>query len=29
LIPTTESDEPVEWLVTDEEVVHCNGQKGA
>ncbi len=28
-IPTTESDEPVEWLVTDEEVVHCNGQKGA
>ncbi|HSW00855.1 MAG TPA: 5-formyltetrahydrofolate cyclo-ligase [Sedimentisphaerales bacterium] len=27
-IPTTESDEPVEWLVTDEEVVHCNGQKG-
>ncbi|MGE5297343.1 MAG: 5-formyltetrahydrofolate cyclo-ligase [Solirubrobacterales bacterium] len=29
LIPTTESDEPVEWLVTDEEVVHCNGKKGA
>jgi len=29
LIPTTESDEPVEWLVTDEEVVHCDGQKGA
>ncbi|HON93182.1 MAG TPA: 5-formyltetrahydrofolate cyclo-ligase [Sedimentisphaerales bacterium] len=28
-IPTTESDEPVEWLVTDEEVVHCDGQKGA
>lgn len=28
LIPTTESDEPVEWLVTDEEVVHCDGQKG-
>ncbi len=25
LIPTTERDEPVEWLVTDEEVVHCNG----
>lgn len=29
VIPTTESDEPVEWLVTDEEVVHCDGQKGA
>jgi 5-formyltetrahydrofolate cyclo-ligase len=29
LIPTTESDEPVEWLVTDEEVVYCDGQKGA
>jgi len=29
LIPTTESDEPVEWLVTDEEVVHCDGLKGA
>jgi 5-formyltetrahydrofolate cyclo-ligase len=28
VIPTTESDEPVEWLVTDEEVVHCDGQKG-
>ncbi len=29
VIPTTESDEPVEWLVTDEEVVQCDGQKGA
>jgi 5-formyltetrahydrofolate cyclo-ligase len=28
-IPTTASDEPVELLVTDEEVVHCNGRKGA
>ncbi|HNS19057.1 MAG TPA: 5-formyltetrahydrofolate cyclo-ligase [Sedimentisphaerales bacterium] len=29
LIPTTDSDEPVEFLVTDEEVVHCDGRKGA
>lgn len=28
-IPTTESDEPVHFLVTDEEVIYCNGQKGA
>lgn len=28
-IPTTASDEPVDFLVTDEEVVHCNGRKGA
>ncbi|MEN6428663.1 MAG: 5-formyltetrahydrofolate cyclo-ligase [Phycisphaerales bacterium] len=29
LVPTTEHDEPVEFLVTDEEVVHCDGRKGA
>lgn len=28
-IPTTESDEPVEFLITDEEVVYCDGRKGA
>ncbi len=28
-VPTTESDEPVEFLVTDEEVVYCDGRKGA
>ncbi len=28
-IPVTESDEPVEFLVTDEEVISCDGQKGA
>jgi len=28
-IPVTESDEPVDFLVTDEEVVFCNGRKGA
>ena len=28
-IPTTESDEPVDLLVTDEEVVYCDGRKGA
>jgi 5-formyltetrahydrofolate cyclo-ligase len=28
-IPTTESDEPVDFVVTDEEVVHCTGRKGA
>lgn len=28
-IPTTDTDEPVEFLVTDEEVVNCDGQKGA
>lgn len=28
-IPITESDEPVEFVVTDEEVIYCNGQKGA
>jgi 5-formyltetrahydrofolate cyclo-ligase len=28
-IPTTASDEPVDFLVTDEEVVCCNGRKGA
>jgi len=29
LVPTTANDEPVEFVVTDEEVVHCNGRKGA
>jgi 5-formyltetrahydrofolate cyclo-ligase len=28
-IPVTESDEPVHFLVTDEEVIPCNGRKGA
>ncbi len=28
-IPVTESDEPVDFLVTDEEVIYCDGQKGA
>jgi 5-formyltetrahydrofolate cyclo-ligase len=28
-IPVTESDEPVHLLVTDEEVIYCDGQKGA
>jgi 5-formyltetrahydrofolate cyclo-ligase len=28
-IPITKSDEPVHFLVTEEEVVQCNGQKGA
>jgi 5-formyltetrahydrofolate cyclo-ligase len=28
-VPTTANDEPVELLVTDEEVVHCDGRKGA
>ncbi len=28
-IPVTESDEPVEFLVTDEGVICCNPQKGA
>jgi len=28
-IPTTESDEPVDFVVTDEAVIYCNGQKGA
>jgi 5-formyltetrahydrofolate cyclo-ligase len=28
-IPVTESDEPVEFLVTDEGVIRCNPQKGA
>ncbi len=28
-IPTTDNDEPVDFLVTDEEVVYCNGRKGA
>ncbi len=28
-IPVTESDEPVDFLVTDEEVISCDGQKGA
>jgi 5-formyltetrahydrofolate cyclo-ligase len=28
-IPTTDNDEPVEFLVTDEEVVYCDGRKGA
>ena len=28
-VPTTDSDEPVDFLVTDEEVIYCDGQKGA
>ncbi len=28
-IPTTESDEPVDFVVTDEEVIRCKGRKGA
>lgn len=28
-IPTTESDEPVGFVVTDEEVIVCDGRKGA
>jgi len=28
-IPTTDNDEPVEFLVTDEEVVYFDGRKGA
>ena len=28
-IPTTENDEPVDLLVTDEEVMYCDGRKGA
>ncbi|RPJ23224.1 MAG: 5-formyltetrahydrofolate cyclo-ligase [Planctomycetaceae bacterium] len=28
-IPVTESDEPVHFLVTDEEIVYCDAQKGA
>jgi 5-formyltetrahydrofolate cyclo-ligase len=28
-IPTTESDEPVDLVVTDEEVIRCKGRKGA
>jgi 5-formyltetrahydrofolate cyclo-ligase len=28
-IPTTENDEPVSFLVTDEEVIYCDGEKGA
>lgn len=28
-IPITENDQPVDFLVTDEEVVHCKRQKGA
>lgn len=28
-VPTMEHDEPVEFLVTDEEVVHCDRRKGA
>jgi len=28
-VPTMEHDEPVELLVTDEEVVHCDRRKGA
>jgi len=29
VVPTMEHDEPVEFLVTDEEVVHCDRRKGA
>lgn len=28
-IPTTEGDESVHFVVTDEEVIYCDGQKGA
>ncbi len=28
-IPITASDEPVHFVVTDEEVIYCDGQKGA
>jgi 5-formyltetrahydrofolate cyclo-ligase len=28
-IPIAESDEPVGFIVTDEEVIHCDGRKGA
>jgi len=28
-IPVTESDEPVDFLVTDEEVIYCDERKGA
>jgi 5-formyltetrahydrofolate cyclo-ligase len=28
-IPITESDEPVHFVVTDEEVIFCDGKKGA
>lgn len=28
-IPTTDSDEPVDFVVTDEEVIRCKGRKGA
>lgn len=28
-VPVTESDMPVDFLVTDEGVIYCNGQKGA
>ncbi len=28
-IPTTQSDEPVDFVVTDEEVIRCKGRKGA
>ncbi len=28
-VPITESDKPVDFLVTDEGVIYCNGQKGA
>ncbi len=28
-VPVTESDEPVHFLVTDEEIVYCDAQKGA
>jgi len=28
-IPTTQGDEPVHFVVTDEEVIYCDGQKGA
>jgi 5-formyltetrahydrofolate cyclo-ligase len=28
-IPVTESDQPVDFIATDEEVIQCDGQKGA
>lgn len=28
-VPVTDSDEPVNFLVTDEEIIYCDGRKGA
>jgi 5-formyltetrahydrofolate cyclo-ligase len=29
VVPVTDSDEPVDLLVTDEEIIRCDGRKGA